>query len=203
MNIYPKYIIAISGEPGVGKTTLADTLVDLLNKNVLYNVEARTYAFADALKAAALCDPRCLWTPAQVFASGLGKSEELRLFLRTIAREHQSVYGENVWVSHLEKQCIVDHVLRKEKMCDSVAIISDLRYKHEYEWLCSLKSKGVSIEIVYLTLPGMVLENLETAEMANVSTFSFDRGNDVAKSIAESLFGIGKEYPRVPVEECE
>jgi hypothetical protein len=127
-----KHIIAIAGNARCGKDTLGKNISELLNE---YGIKSSTYSFADELKRET---DRFLLETIGISAYTDNDEEKLviRPFLVFWGTEIRRKINPRIWV---------DKVFQRIKS-DEVAIITDLRFDNEFEFV---KSNNGSV--IYLS----------------------------------------------------
>jgi cytidylate kinase len=127
--------IAIHGKARSGKNTLADLIIEEVSNKKEIN-HTKVYAFADSVKQIAMImfpdtEEKVLWGESELRCTNILNTDfsyrQLLIDIGSLGRK----YEEDIWINSLIKKINI------EKM--SLAVISDLRYKNEFQ---ALKKDG-------------------------------------------------------------
>lgn len=124
--------IAIAGKARSGKNKVAEFLVQYLTG------KSQIFAFADPIKYQALnifpwADPNCLFGPSEFREEIIPRTNKsYRSFCKELGGLARSYY-DSVWID-LTKLSVQKHLSQGE---DYNAIISDMRFPLEYDWIHS------------------------------------------------------------------
>ena len=122
-------LILVGGKAGSGKTTVVNMITQEFES---LNIDVKTFALADKLKEMVymLCKLYNMPINSVQDLNTVGVKEKYRHHMQYIGTEIcQSIFGKTCWCELIGKQ-IAEHI----NMTHGVAIISDLRFEHEFEY---------------------------------------------------------------------
>lgn len=146
-----KNIIAIAGNARSGKDTLAANMVDIFSE---IGIKSEKLSFATSLKKE--CDPFLKkHIKISAFTEDAKEKEIIRPFLVTWGTYVRRKLDPDVWVKS------VDKLISKKK----IAIIADLRFENEYNWV--RENEGFVIYLERILPNGSLVPPANEEELAN------------------------------------
>lgn len=143
-------IIGISGVARSGKDTLANNFVKIFKH---LGIKAKRYAFADELKREVRPFLKKK-TGLDSFTQNDDEKKMIRPFLVAYGTHIRRALNENCWIDTLSSYL-------KD---DEIAIISDVRYKNEADWI---QKNGFLIHIARLDKENNLIEPANPEELKN------------------------------------
>lgn len=185
-----KSIIAIAGNARSGKDTLGDNWVKCLANN---GIRAKKYAFADELKRS-VDDFLIRELGISAWTKDSKEKDIIRPFLVFWGTDVMRKKNDNCWVERLEASISKD--------ADSVAIITDLRFTNELEWVkCHENSFTYMIrreDIPPANKYELEQNNLLASEVDDLATLANIEDPDILEAVSEILLGN-----LIPIETIE
>ena len=127
-------VIGISGNATVGKDSLCTELKTLLEED--YNYQTCRFAFADKLKKEV--DNFLLETLGiSAFTQNPKEKEIIRPFLVWWGTEIRRKNDKNHWIDQIENNMKFIHSLEEAENSETIFVITDVRYKNEFDWIKS------------------------------------------------------------------